>query len=384
MKKIYLDNNATTEVHPEVLEAMLPFFREKYGNPSSVHSFGRDARKHLEESRRRVAALVGADSPEEIVFTSGGTESDNFAVQGVALALKEKGKHIITSAAEHSAVLNTCSFLEERGFRVTYLGVDQYGIIDPDELKERIADDTILVSIMTANNETGTVMPVEEVGRICEEKRVLFHTDAVQVACKIPFDVNETKAHLVSVSAHKLYGPKGSGALYIRKGTEIAPYQHGGHHEKNRRAGTENIPGIVGLGKACEIASGHGLARQGEIKKLKSLLYDGIKAEVNDVKLNGHPERCLPNTLNVSFQGLEGESLVMNLDLEGIAVATGAACTSGSTEPSHVLKAMGAEAAFLQGSVRFSLGIFNTKDEINYVIKKLLQIIRSLKKTNKE
>ena len=367
MKKVYLDNNATTEVHPEVLEAMLPFFREKYGNPSSVHSFGRDARKHLEESRRRVAALVGADSPEEIVFTSGGTESDNFAVKGVALALKEKGKHIITSAAEHSAVLNTCSFLEERGFRVTYLGVDQYGIIDPDELKERIADDTILVSIMTANNETGTVMPVEEVGRICEEKRVLFHTDAVQVAGKIPFDVNKAKAHLVSVSAHKLYGPKGSGAVYIRKGTEIAPYQHGGHHEKNRRAGTENIPGIVGLGKACEIASGHGLARQGEIKKLKSLLYDGIKAEVN-----------------VSFQGLEGESLVMNLDLEGIAVATGAACTSGSTEPSHVLKAMGAEAAFLQGSVRFSLGIFNTKDEINYVIKKLLQIIRSLKKTNKE
>ncbi|MFQ5952621.1 MAG: cysteine desulfurase NifS [Candidatus Omnitrophota bacterium] len=380
MEKVYLDNNATTRTHPEVLEAMLPFYGEFYGNPSSVHSFGREARKHLEKARGSVAALIKADSPEEIVFTSGGTESDNLAIKGVASALKEKGNHIVTSSVEHHAVLNTCKHLEEQGWRVTYLRVDECGLIDLKELEESITGDTVLVSIMAANNETGTVMPVEEIGKICSEKNVIFHTDAVQLIGKLPFDVNKTRAHLVSLSAHKIHGPKGVGALYIRKETKIDPCQHGGHHEKNKRAGTENIPGIVGLGKACEIASAFGLPRRDEIKKLRDKLHERIKSQVCDVRVNGHPEKRLPNTLNISFQYLEGESIVLSLDLEGIAVATGSACTSGNLEPSHVLKSMGVKPLFSQGAVRFSFSMFNTEEEIDYIMEKLPPIIERLRK----
>ncbi len=380
MEKVYLDNNATTKVHPEVQEAMLPFFQEIYGNASSVHSFGRDARKHLEEARRKVAALVGASSPDEIVFTSGGTESDNFAIKGVASALKDKGKHIITSSVEHSAVLNTCKLLEKQGFSVTYLGVDQYGIIDIEELKKSITDETILVSIIAANNETGTIMPIEKIGKICEEKGVIFHTDAVQMTGKVPLDVQKIKASLVSMSGHKLHGPKGVGALYIRKGTKIDSLQHGGHHEKKRRAGTENVPGIVGFAKACEIAASSGEANYKKTKALRDLLHKRIEEKISHTQLNGHPEKRLPNTLNISFQYLEGESILLSLDLEGIAVSTGSACTSGSLEPSHVLKSMGIETLFLQGSIRFSLSEFTTEQEIDYVMEKLPPIIERLRK----
>jgi cysteine desulfurase len=380
MKKVYFDNNATTKVHPEVLEEVLPFYKEMYGNASSVHSFGRDARKHLEKAREKVAKLVHADSPDEIVFTSGGTESDNFAVKGVASALKDKGNHIITSSVEHSAVLNTCKYLEKQGFSVTYLGVDESGMINLDGLKNSIRSDTILVSIMAANNETGTIMPVEEIGTICAEKDIIFHTDAVQTIGKVPFDVNSAKLHLASMSAHKIHGPKGIGALYIRKGTKIEPYQHGGHHEKNRRAGTENVPGIVGFAKACELASASGPDHYKETKRLRDLLHKSIEDKISHIKLNGHPEKRLPNTLNISFQYLEGESIVLSLDLEGIAVSTGSACTSGSLEPSHVLKSMGVEPLFLQGSIRFSLSTFSTEDEVDYVMEELPPVIERLRK----
>lgn len=380
MRRVYLDANATTRTHPDVIEAMLPFYGQKYGNASSVHSFGREARKHLEEARRQVAQLIHADLPEEIVFTSGGTESDNLAIKGVASALKEKGKHIITSSVEHHAVLNTCKYLEKQGFRLTYLGVDSYGIIDPEELKSSIKEDTILITVMSANNETGTVMPVEEIGRIASEKGVVFHTDAVQSAGKMAFDVRTAGAHLVSLSAHKINGPKGVGALYVKKGQKIVPCNQGGHHENKMRAGTENVPGIAGFGQACRLVREHGGEHRGRIEQLRDMLYDRLKAEIRQIRLNGHPEKRLPNTLNISFDYLEGESIILNLDLEGIAVSTGSACTSGSLEPSHVLGSMGVENLFAQGAVRFSLDMFNTADDIDYVMKKLPPIIERLRK----
>ncbi len=380
MRKVYLDANATTRAHPEVIEAMLPFYDKMYGNASSVHAFGREARKHLEESREKVAALIGAGSPEEIVFTSGGTESDNFAIKGTAAALKDKGNHIITSEVEHHAVLNTCKYLEGKGFRVTYLGVDRYGIVDTDELRRSITDETILITIMAANNETGTIMPLEEIGSVAAEKGVVFHTDAVQLIGKVPFDVKRSGAQLVSMSAHKINGPKGVGALYIRNGTEIDPCQHGGHHENGKRAGTEDIPAIVGFGKTCEIALKHGLEHYAGVKRLRDMLHDRISSGIKQVRLNGHPEKRLPSTLNVSFDYLEGEAIILSLDLEGIAVSTGSACTSGSLEPSHVLKSMGLEQVFAQGAVRFSLDIFNTRDDMDYVMEKLPPIIDRLRK----
>ncbi|MEA3489629.1 MAG: cysteine desulfurase NifS [Candidatus Omnitrophota bacterium] len=380
MRKVYLDANATTITHPEVIREMLPFFDRIYGNASSVHRFGREARKHLERARVKVAALVHADSPEEIVFTSEGTESDNFAIKGVAAAEKDKGKHIITSSVEHHAVLNTCKYLEKKGFEVTYLDVDGYGVVDLDQLRDAIREDTILISIMAANNETGTIMPIEEIGAVAAGKGVVFHTDAVQLAGKIPFDVNNAGAQLVSLSGHKINGPKGVGALYIRKGTKIEKCQHGGHHEMNYRAGTENVPAIVGFGKASEIALERGVGNYDKVRLLRDKLYDRIKAEISHVRLNGHPEKRLPNTLNVSFEYLEGESVILSLDLEGIAVSTGSACTSGNLEPSHVLKSMGVEPLFAQGSVRFSLDVFNTEQDIEYVMGKLPPIIERLRK----
>ncbi len=379
MGKIYLDSNATTPVRPEVVEKMLPFFSDKYGNASSVHSFGREARKHLEGARKQVAGLVNAASPDEIVFTSGGTEADNLAIKGTARALKDKGAHIITSSVEHNAVLNTCKYLEGQGYRVTYLGVDESGIIDLEELESSISADTILVSIMAANNETGTLMPVADIGKIAAEKGVVFHTDAVQIAGKMPFDVEKAGAQLVSLSAHKINGPKGIGALYMKKGTKLESCQHGGHHEKKRRAGTEDVPGIVGFGEACRIAAERGPEEYGHVKRLRDRLYQRIRTEIKQTRLNGHPEKRLPNTVNVSFKYIEGESIILNLDLEGIAVSTGSACTSGSLEPSHVLQSMKVEPMFLQGSVRFSLGVFNTEKDIDHVMEKLPPIVKRLR-----
>ncbi len=380
MKMVYLDNNATTRVRPEVVEAMTPFYGRIYGNASSIHSFGREARKHLEEARGKVAALIKAGSAEEIIFTSGGTESDNLAIKGTVVALGDKGRHIITSSVEHLAVLNTCKYLEKQGCRVTYLGVDKYGIIDLDELRDSIGGDTILISIMAANNETGTIMPTEEIGAIAAEKGVVFHTDAAQFIGKIPFDVKKSGAHLVTMSAHKINGPKGIGALYIKKGTAIRSCMQGGHHERALRPGTENVPAIVGFGKVCEIAAEKGIAEYAEVKKLRDMLHDRISDKIKHTRLNGHPEKRTPNTVNISFDYLEGESVILSLDLEGIAVSTGSACTSGSLQASHVLMSMGVEPVFAQGSVRFSLGIFNTEEDIDYVMEKLLPVIERLRK----
>jgi len=378
MKQVYLDNNATTRMRDEVLETMLPYMKDIYGNASSVHQFGRTARAAIDEARAKVAALLGAASPEEIIFTSGGTESDNYAVKGVAHALKSKGNHIITSAIEHHAIYNTCKFLEKEGYKITYLGVDQYGMISLDELRQAITDKTILITIMYANNEMGTIEPVEEIGRIAKEKNIYFHTDAVQAVGKVPFSVKDMNIDLLSMSAHKIYGPKGIGALYMKKGVKATPQIYGGHHEMNKRAGTENVPGIAGLGKAAELASKE-IPKEAKIKELRDYLFKGITSKIDDVKLNGHPEKRLPNTLNVSFTYLEGESIILNLDMEGIAASTGSACTSGTLMPSHVLTAMGVDAVNTQGSVRFSLGRDNTKEEMDYVIDVLPPIIKRLR-----
>ncbi|MDP8299471.1 MAG: cysteine desulfurase NifS [Candidatus Tantalella remota] len=379
MKKIYLDSNATTQVHPEVIEAMVPFFGEIYGNASSVHLFGREAKKHLEKARSQVAKMINASSSEEIVFTAGGTEADNYAMRGIAEALKDKGNHIITSSVEHPAVLNTCKYFEKQGYEVTYLGVDEYGIIDLDELAKSIKDKTILITIMAANNETGTIMPIDEISAIAQGKGVPFHSDAVQYVGKMPLDVQKTKIDLISMSGHKINGPKGVGALYIKKGTKLAKFRYGGHQEKGRRPGTENVPGIVGLGKACEIATEKGQENYARVQCLRDKLHERIQSEIKMTRLNGHPEKRLPNTLNIGFDYLEGESILLSLDLEGVAVSTGSACTSGSLEPSHVLMSMGIDALYSQGSVRFSFSIFNTEEEIDYVMEKLPAIIARLR-----
>jgi cysteine desulfurase len=379
MRKVYLDNNATTRMREEVLEAMLPYYKDIYGNASSIHEFGRLARRGVDDARQKAADLLGAASAEEIIFTSSGTEADNFAVKGVAHALRSKGNHIITSSIEHQAVLNTCKFLEKDGYKVTYLKVDKYGIIDLEELKRSVTDKTILITIMYANNEVGTIEPVEEIGRIAKERGVYFHTDAVQAVGKVPFEAKNMNVDLLAMSAHKIYGPKGMGALYIRKGTKITQLLHGGHHEMGKRASTENVAGIVGLGKAAELAKKE---RSEEIKRLTGLrdyLYKGLTANIEDVRLNGHPDKRLSNTLNVGFKYLEGESIILNFDMEGIAASTGSACTSGSLEPSHVLTAMGSDPADTQGSVRFSLGHDNTKEDMDYVVKVLPPIIKRLR-----
>ena len=379
MRKIYLDNNATTRMREEVLEAMLPYYKDIYGNASSVHEFGRIARRAIDDARQKTAALLGASSVEEIIFTSGGTEADNFAIKGVVHALRSKGNHIITSSVEHHAVLNTCKFLEKEGCKVTYLKVDQYGIIDLDELKKSITDKTILITIMYANNEVGTIEPVEEIAKIAKEKGVYFHADAVQATGKLPLEVKNSDMDLVSMSGHKIYGPKGVGALFIRKGTKITPQMLGGHHEMGKRAGTENVAGIVGLGKAAELAKKEIAEEKRSLTDLRDYLYKGITARIESVRLNGHPEKRLPNTLNVGFKYLEGESIVLNLDMEGIAVSTGSACTSGSLEPSHVLTAMGVDPAETQGTIRFSLGRDNTKEDMDYVVEILPPIIKRLR-----
>ncbi|HIE28997.1 TPA: cysteine desulfurase NifS [Candidatus Poribacteria bacterium] len=380
MKRIYLDHNATTPVHPEVKAAMLPYYEDLFGNASSVHSYGREAREAIDVAREQVAELIGASSPTEIIFTSGGTESDNHAIKGTALSKADKkGNHIIISPIEHHAVENTCEYLEKRGFEVTHLQVDKYGIIDLQNLEDAIKDTTILISVMHANNEVGTIQPLAEVGKIAKERGILLHTDAVQSVGKIPLNVDELGVDLLSLSAHKIYGPKGIGALYIRKGTRIDSLLHGGHHERNRRAGTENVPGIVGLGKASEIAKKEMEANREHLWSLTEKLRAGIQEEIEFVRQNGHPEQRLPNTLNFSFEFVEGEALILSLDMQGICVSTGSACTSGSLEPSHVLAAIGLPPEIAHGSVRISLGRDNTEEEINYVLETLPSVVNRLR-----
>lgn len=379
MRKVYLDNNATTRMREEVLDAMLPYYKDVYGNASSVHEFGRVARRAIDDARIKAANLLGAASPEEVIFTSGGTEADNFAIKGVAHALRAKGNHIITCSIEHHAVLNTCKFLEKEGYKTTYVNVDKDGIVNVDEIKKAITDKTILITIMYANNEVGTIEPVKEIGAIAKEKGVCFHTDAVQAVGKIGFEVKNINIDLLSMSAHKIYGPKGAGALYIRKGTKVTPQALGGHHEMGKRAGTENVAGIIGLGKAAELSKKELKEEADKLTALRDYLYRGLVSKIEDVTLNGHPTKRLPNTLNVRFKYLEGESIVLNLDMEGVAVSTGSACTSGSLEPSHVLTAMGVDPAETQGSIRFSLGRDNTKEDMDYVLEVLPPIIKRLR-----
>ncbi len=378
MKRIYLDYAATTPTHPEVMKAMLPYFTESFGNPSSIHSYGQEAKDAVERARSKVAALIGAKS-EEIVFTGSGTEADNFAVKGVALSRQAKGNHIITSSIEHHAVLETCKFLEKQGFSVTYLPVDGYGMVDPNDVKKAITKKTILVSIMHANNECGTIEPVAEIGNIAREAEIYFHTDAVQTVGHIPLDVNKLNVDLLSISAHKLYGPKGVGALYIRKGTRISSFMHGGNQERGRRASTENVPGIVGFGKAAEIAQQEMLEEAQKLTALRDRLIEGILRGIEYTQLNGHPVKRLPNNVNVSINYVEGESILLNLDLDGICASTGSACSSADLEPSHVLVAMGLPHLQAHSSLRFTLGKWTTEEEINKVLEVLPGIVSKLR-----
>ena len=380
MKRIYLDHNATTPLHPEVKKAMAPYLEEVFGNASSFHLFGREARKAVDEARVSVAKLIGAKEEREIIFTSGGTEADNMAIKGIAWALKEKGNHIITSKIEHHAILEPAHFLEKFGFKITYLSCDKYGIVDLEELKKSITDKTILISIMWANNEVGTIEPIKQIAQIAREKGIYFHSDAVQAVGKIPLNVQEEGVDLLSLSAHKFYGPKGVAALYIRGGVKIEPLIHGGAHERRLRAGTENVPGIVGLGKAAQLALRDMSKEAVQLIYLRDKLHQGLAGKIELAHLNGHPTQRLPNTLNISFEAIEGESIILNLDLEGVACSTGSACTSSSLEPSHVLLAMGIVPRIAQGSVRFSLGRINTEEEIEYLIKILVPIVEKLRK----
>ncbi|MFC2012117.1 cysteine desulfurase NifS [Chloroflexota bacterium] len=378
MRRIYLDYAATTPTHPEVLKAMLPYFTDAFGNPSSIYSYGQEAKQAVETARANVARLIGARD-EDIVFTSGGTEADNQAIKGVANANKSRGNHIITSSIEHHAVLETCLFLEKEGLKVTYLPVDEHGLVSPDDVRKAITGKTILISIMHVNNEVGAIEPITEIGVIAREAGIYLHTDAVQSVGHIPVNVDNLNADLLSMSAHKLYGPKGVGALYIRKGTRITPLMHGGDQEKKRRASTENIPGIVGFGTAAELA---GLEIDQEAERLTALrnrLIDSLLAGIEDVRLNGHRTIRLPGNVNISADYVEGEAMVLNLDLEGICASTGSACSSSSLEPSHVLLAMGLPHEQAHGSLRLSLGKWTTEDEINPVLDALPGIVTRLR-----
>jgi len=378
VRRIYLDYAATTPTHPEVVEAMLAYLSDVFGNPSSIHSFGQEAKAVVEESRDKIAALVGARS-EEIVFTSGGTEADNFAIKGIAYANEGKGNHIITTTIEHPAVMETCKFLQKRGFEVTYLPVDSYGLVDPQDVKKAISDKTILISVMHANNEVGTIEPIAEIGKIAREKGIYFHTDAVQAVGHIPVKVDELGIDLLAMSAHKLYGPTGVGALYIRKGAKLIPFMHGGEQERRRRAGTENVPAIVGFGKAAEIAQGEIETEAKRLIYLRDKLIKGLVEQIEHIRLNGHPTQRLPNNVNVSIEFVEGESMLLNLDLEGIAASTGSACSSSSLEPSYVLLAMGLSHELAHGSLRFSLGRETTEEDIARVLEVLPRIITKLR-----
>jgi cysteine desulfurase len=376
MRRVYLDHNASTPVHPEVLAAMLPYFSEQYGNPSSIHGFGREARDAVEAAREEIARFLGV-AKEEFVFTSGGTESDNLAIKGVAHA-HGKG-HLITSQVEHHAVLRTCQALERAGFAVTYLPVDGHGLVDPDDLRRAIRPDTILITIMYANSEVGTIMPVAEIGRIAREHGVPFHTDGVQAFGKIPFDLQELGVSLFSCSSHKIYGPKGLGGLYVRKGTRMVSIQHGGDHERRRRAGTENVPAIVGFGAAVALRARDMHEEAVRVRGLRDRLWEGVQARVPDVRLNGHPTERLPGTANLGFRGIEAESLILALDLKGIGASAGSACTSGSLEPSYVLTAMGIPTEWALGALRCSLGRSTSTEDVEYVLEALVAAVERIR-----
>ena len=379
MKRIYLDHAATTPVDPRVLEEMLPYFTEKYGNPSSVYQEGREARRAVEAARLQIAQAINAD-PQEIYFTAGGSESDNWAIKGIALKNKARGNHIITTEIEHHAVLHTCEYLEKQGFEVTYLPVDEQGMISLEDLKKVIKDETILVSIMFANNEIGTIEPIKEIGEIVKAKGILFHTDAVQAFGNIPVDVKDLNVDLLSLSSHKVYGPKGIGALYIRKGVPIESLVHGGAQERRRRAGTENTASIVGFGKAAELASQELDQNITHMKTLRDALIDGVMEKIPQVRLNGHPTERLPGNANFCFDYIEGESILLSLDLIGVAGSSGSACTSGSLDPSHVLLAIGLPAGIAHGSLRLTIGKSTTMEDIDYVVDHLVEIIERLRK----
>jgi len=378
MRRIYLDHAATTPTRPEVVKVMLPFFADAFGNPSSIHSYGREAKGVVEEARTKVAELMGARS-EEIIFTSGGTEADNYALKGVAYANEHKGNHIITTPIEHHAVLEVCKFLERRGFRITYLPVDKYGLVDLDDVKKAITAKTILISVMHASNEVGTIEPVEKIGKIAREAGVYFHTDAVQTVGHIPVNVDELNLDLLAISGHKLYGPKGVGALYVRKGTKLVSLMHGGEQEKRRRAGTESVPAIVGLGRAVELAGQEMVKEAERLTYLRDRLIKGLGEKIDHIHLNGHPTRRLPNNVNVSVDFVEGESMLLSLDLEGICASTGSACSSASLEPSHVLLALGLPPEQAHGSLRFTLGRDNTEADVDRVVEVLAGIVARLR-----
>jgi len=377
-RTIYMDHSATTYTRKEVLEAMIPYFTKHFGNPSSIYSIARDSKKAIDTSRVQTAKALGAD-PDEIYFTSGGSESDNWAIKGVALANRKRGNHIITTQIEHHAVLHTCQFLEKEGFEVTYLPVDQYGLVDPSVLEKAITEKTILISIMYANNEIGTIEPIAELGAIARKHKVYFHTDAVQVIGNIPIDVKAQNIDLLSLSAHKFYGPKGIGALYIKKGVRIENLIHGGGQERRRRAGTENIAGIVGLGKAIEMATADIPGHSAKIRAMRDRLIKGVLDTISHARLNGHPEKRLPGNFNVSFEFIEGESMLLWLDDEGICASTGSACTSGSLEPSHVLLATGLPVEISHGSLRLTLGDANTEKDVDFVLEVLPKVVTKLR-----
>jgi cysteine desulfurase len=375
-RSVYLDHNASTPVHPEVLQAMLPYFSERFGNASSVHGFGREAREGLETAREQIAGFLRV-SKDEIVFTSGGTESDNLGIKGIAAA--RRSGHIVTSQIEHHAVLRTCEMLETQGFTVTFLPVDEYGMVRPEDLERAIRPDTILVSLMHANSEVGTLQPMSELGKITRGHGVPLHVDAVQTFGKVPIDVDAFGIDLLSFSGHKIYGPKGVAGLYIRKGTRMAAVQHGGDHERRRRAGTENVAGLVGFGKAVEVRGRDMAGEAVRLTGLRDRLWEGIRARVDEVRLNGHPTLRLPGTCNMCFRNVESESIVLGLDLKGIATSAGSACTSGSVEPSYVLVAMGLPLDWAMGSVRCSLGRSTTAEDIDYVIESVVPLAAKLR-----
>jgi cysteine desulfurase len=382
--KVYLDNSATTATAPEVIEAMLPYFAEEIGNAQSVHSFGQRAKSAVENARREVANLISA-AQAEIVFLSGGTEADNLAIKGIAEAHGDHGRHIITTRIEHPAVLATCAALETVGYRVSYLPVARSGIVSIGDVCEALSDDTILISVMLANNETGTIQPIEEIAVVVAEARsrglnhLHLHSDAVQAVGKIPVDVKQLGVDLLSLSSHKIHGPKGVGALYVRKGTRLGKLLYGGHHERDRRAGTENVPGIVGLGRAADLARTHLDERGGRMRALRDHLEHEVISRFPDVRVNGDREQRVPNVSNLSFDGVDGESLLISLDLSGIAVSTGSACASGSLEPSHVLQALGLTRDEVRGSLRISLGAYTTREEIDYAVSVLAQTVSRLR-----
>lgn len=378
MKRVYLDNSATTRVAPEVLEAMMPYFSEEYGNASSIHTFGQRARAAVEEARGKVADLLNAD-PKEIVFTSGGTESDNTAIRGVLEHPKAKGKHVITTNIEHHAVIELCKELEKYGYKVTYVPVDSDGLVDPKAIEDAITPETALISVMHANNEIGTIQPIAEIAEIARRHNVLLHTDAVQSIGKIKVDVKELGVDLLSMSGHKIHAPKGIGVLYIKKGTKLRPLLVGGPHERSRRAGTENVAAIVGLGRACELAADHIGTMQGRVRALRDKLENGILSGVPNTVLNGHKERRVPNITNISFEFVEGEGMTISLDLKGVAVSTGSACSSGALEASHVITALKRAPELAQGSIRFSLSRYTTEEEIDYTLKVVPEVVERLR-----